>query len=355
MPLTDEEHELMDLYVTAIPGGVFRGGVHTTYLFNPVRDFVFRESLTSPFLFQMCVIAFAAGYKARWFGFKETEQSRKHKVKALRLVHEAARHAAGTPTDALILGITGLAHWEDRWGSVESSYKQIAFAQQLVKKRADMNSPRPRPYCESWLHLIHYTMGPKPKPVHNNDPQAGPLIRCLGDFHSLMLVHREMSTKFPSLKRFTAFEPGTALYGQLSINDEVKLDFPDKYFYTVLCRMNIILRMASLLNVHLALWDHRESMNDVEEYLNVLELSVKQHELDRYPSTADLLWVMLNAEDHPRLGNPARAFIVGDILNEAKSLEIDQQEQLNDFLVALLLRKDPPSSLSFWENVLAAT
>ena len=147
------------------------------------------------------------------------------------------------------------------------------------------------------------------------------------------------------------FEPGTALHRLLARKAESIPEEP--YIFSIIQRMHLMIRLASLLYIHLGLWDYRESLDDMEEYLAILERTIKQHEIDRWPCTSLLLWAMLDGEDHPRLGNPGRAWIVGDVLNEAKKLSCVTQESLCDFLLALLERRDPLTSLLSWESELA--
>jgi hypothetical protein len=355
LSLDNEGHELLDYYITVIPGLVFRADLRATYLLNPVRDVLFKEAMIDPLILQSSVLAFTAGYKARWYGFKETEQSRRLLNQAVHLAEKTAMLNSGQPTNGLIMGFTSLAHWEDRWGSSENSYNYLNRAQHLMKQRSDMSGPRPRLPCETWLHWLHFTLRPKPEPDGSISSPHPSLISCLWHLYHIMHFQREMAARIPNTRRLLLFEPGSALHQLLSAPAKIEHVPETQYIYSVIARMNLTFRIGSLLYIHVALWDYRESQEDTEEYLAMLEQTVKQHEIDRFPSTSLLLWVMLEAEDHPRLGNPARAWKVGEMLNEAKKLQRDQQERLGDFLLALLSMTDPPTNLPFWETEFAAS
>jgi Fungal specific transcription factor domain len=353
LPITldHEGHELMDTYVTVVPGLVFRSDLHTTYLLNPIRDVLFKEALSSPLLFRATVLSFTAGYRARWYGFTETEQSRRFRNRALQEAEDSARqlHDGSKPTNGFIMGITSLAHWEDRWGSLELAYKHLTVAQSLIADHYDMTSPRPREPCETWLHWVRVTMGPVP----DTDQRTFPSLRsCLRDFSQLHLAHHSFAPRFHNMRRFRMFGPGTTVYKNLAVCLKVDSVPEEQYVYSVMHRMNRMIRLACLIYIHFALWDYRESLEDMEEYLATLERIGIQHDLDRYPSAPILLWAMLDGEDHPRLGDPARGWKVGDVLNQVKKLPFDYQEGLGDFLFALLSREIPfsPASLQRWES-----
>jgi len=167
-------------------------------------------------------------------------------------------------------------------------------------------------------------------------------ITSLEDFQWLSLS-RKACLQIVKLSTFStsnagaasrAFRPGTALYRLLSgrLEDRRGAGFKRSPRVQNLCRL------ASLIYLHAALWDYRQSLVSRDQYVGWTQSYVET--LEWTCSIETLLWILLSLGDNGRSQNSKRMRFVLRMMTIARLLSFESWNRVNDILWGCLVVED---------------
>jgi hypothetical protein len=139
-----------------------------------------------------------------------------------------------------------------------------------------------------------------------------------------------------------AFRPGTVLYRLLSS----RLEGRHGSGLQRSSRIQSLCRLASLIYIHAALWDYRQSLMSTDQYVSWIQSHVEDTS-NWNGSIETLLWILLTLGDNGRSQNSKRLRFVLRMMTIARLLSFESWNKVNDILFYSLMVEDSPVAKAF--------
>ncbi|KAK2786776.1 hypothetical protein FQN52_007662 [Onygenales sp. PD_12] len=427
LPLTldDEGKILFDFYANVMPACSYGFQARSQNAHNWYLQVFIPEAMKGAICFQNTILVHAANTQAWVRGLSETPASLLHRARGIQMLRE---HFAKHPTDisdAAISATLSAAAVEDfdprperkpvSWIHMRAAMKKIRdrggpAAFQNNRRMAmlinwsdyifsgyETNGPsfffeHVTPHQQAWSSsrlspTSDYTHPPTlaPPPISTSTLSTGPravphpdamsftpvdeirtqceeLIAFLHRSEQLAITQRLLQPRYLNPSRHTAFQPATLLFRILSSPPGDRYSIPGE-------RKQIISRLAALMMINVALWDHRNVPQAAEIFLNGLRIKLLASEVDVNSSVEALLQILLASDDtfdtvgeqyalSEQLSSPLfsdsdafqRPWFVGRMIKIAKRLGRPSWERLNNWLLSFLMLTVETPMVSSWED-----
>ncbi|PWY86293.1 hypothetical protein BO70DRAFT_312837 [Aspergillus heteromorphus CBS 117.55] len=358
IPVSNVDHELIQHFVVTYPSMMYKFAYSIAN--NPLME-IFRQFALHDVLPFQAMLAIASKHRAGVEGKTDSVQSLTHKMRALRLMNERIKEDSTGQHDGTIYAVATMAVIE-KW-SKDASVERMHFTglASMIRNRGGMQGMRlSSPFLEKVLYWVDFSCASKAivgtsLPWTGTVPDVPPardfldpnlhlatchtpttmedsevycerfracedFLRFFRQLHELERLALESSCTLAddSSQRVKHFSSGTQLYTILTMLPDYDHGIRDVRFideYTC---------MACLFFIAVSLYDCYMNSSNLDEYLEWLNLEIRNINPYTNPSITSVLWLFLNNGGYPMndAGDTgARCWIVSRMVRVAKLLE----------------------------------
>lgn len=379
MKLSAQDQELFDFYANVMPACSYGFERRSPHAHNWYLSVFIPEAMKGAVCFQNTILVHAANTQAWVKGLAETRLAIEHRAKASQaLLHHYQRYPHDT-SDATISATISAAALEDFDPRLERRKYAWMHWQAVVQKIRDRGGPAALVQHNRLQMLINWSdyifsgynaqgasfyFDHLSSPGHSTDQEAEAIgrreiaqqcdefitfLRCV---EHLALVQAGLQSNPISRSqqpmRYSVFLPGQPLYNLLAS--------PNGPRYTKTGQFKqIISRLAALITINTAIWEHRHSTELSEKFFVELIANVMHNNLDQHISVEALIQILLSGSQNPDLLHTERPWFVGRMVKISKRLSRTTFERLNERLLRFLtLGPGLKPCVESWENELRA-
>ncbi|PGH18094.1 hypothetical protein AJ79_00722 [Helicocarpus griseus UAMH5409] len=393
MKLDEEGKILFDFYANVMPSCSYGFHTRSPNAHNWYLQVFIPEAMKGDICFQNTILVHAANTQAWVKGLSETPAALVHRARGIEMLR---KHFEQNPTDnsdaaiSATLSAAAVEDFDPRPERKPISWIHMRAAMQKIRARggpAAFQQNQRMAMLINWQDYIlagYETKGPSfyydhttSLPTSENQlPTAlGEIRTQCEEFISFLHLSERLSLTQKSSQlhqfvpsRYTAFQPDTLLFHILSSPPGIRYSIPGE-------RKQIISRLAALMMINVAMWDHRNSPQKAETFLNGLRRKLLASEVDISSSVEALLQILLTCDDTFGFANddydfvpePAfdqlpthsreaeslpsgRPWFVGRMLKVAKRLGRPSWERLNNCLLSFLTLTAEAPVIPSWED-----
>lgn len=375
MQLSTKDHELFDFYATVMPTYThgFEGRYSRTHRWY--RDVLIPEAMKGAVTFQNTVLQHAAVIQASVMGLHEKELACYHKSKAAKMLEQHCRKFPKEASDEIISATVSAAGLADLdpcvkrkrlawhfWATAMHQIQRIGGTVALEQKSS---------LCKliNWYDYVlsgydgrgsSFYFTPEstvPLPEKRDEEVYGRqelvqqceeflvFLGCVDQLTSVVASQSEnvVARQYQPL-RYSIFAHSRPLYHLLGNESKWQGMSADPL-------RGQICRLASLITINVAMWEHRFDSQRSEAFLEELTENIKYEQVDKNRCTEILLQILLYSSDSPASRHTERPWLVGRLLKVAKRLSRSSWEWVNGFLWSCLALSDHGrGQLGHWEK-----
>ncbi|KAE8376880.1 hypothetical protein BDV26DRAFT_264627 [Aspergillus bertholletiae] len=312
-----------------------------------MKDQVFRAVLNHPLPFQSVVLAYCARWRAHAYGLKWSPDVELHLGRATKGIEQVMKGGTEIDTDSLAMALTGMAIQEERFGSKQHARAYVDQAVQLLRSRSGSNR-----VAEALLHYVQFMLMPLRPKVPEDGQQW--LVTFLRGAEGLMQEHSTDAYLASVPQRRSVFQMDSPLFPLLSSGPRPS-HVPHQsriYIITKNAPTQELTRTAALIYITAALWDFQGFSSKTARFLDHLHMTVKNHELDRYPACESFVWLLMLERYEADLQEPERSWSTSELLKLYKQLRPELQFLFSEILFSLLMLSPPIRGIDIFEREL---
>lgn len=375
--LNIKEQELFDFYAQVMPRHSYGFEKRNPFARKWYWSVLIPEAMRGPSCFQSTVLAQAAQARVKLTGQLESKLVAHHRDRATHLFE---RHVRGDPHGTLnetISATTSTAMIIDTNPSSDGQRPSWGFWRNIMQKIEQRDGGEFMTHGGTTQILLYWsdytspgynstisifdpayrtilsgrdnlaTIGVVGEVVACHCSELVAFLKCVEWRASTQLGRRGKATRGRAVPlHVSAFEPGGALFSLVSGSNSLRYGKSGQFKQS-------ICRLASLMIIHVAMWQYRHEPEVMQGFFVELIQDVREYGLDERMSCEALVQILLCRSQAPVCRGPERLWVVGRMVKIVQRLSKSTFDKLNDLLLKCLRTSpDLACGIDDWEQEL---
>lgn len=378
LPLNIKEQEFFDFYAQVMPRHSYGFEKRNPFARKWYWSVMIPEAMRGPSCFQSIVLAHAAQARAKLTGQIESKLvAHHHRDRATQLFE---RHVRGDPHGTLnetISATISAAIIVEANQSSDGRRPSWGFwrtIMQKIEQRDGGDFMTQGGTTQILLYWSDYTNPGYNSTISIFDPAYRNILSGGDNLAAIGVVEEVVSYQCSELVAFlkcvewrastqlgrrgktsrgravplhvSTFEPGGALFSLASGSNSLRYGKSGQFKQS-------ICRLASLMIIHVAMWQYRDEPDVMQGFFVDLIQNVREYGLDKRMSSEALVQILLCHSQAPVFWGPERLWVVGRMVKIVQRLSKSTFDKLNDMLLKCLrMGPDLACGIDDWEQEL---